>query len=73
MKLFFIASNCYILYIVCYRFWCVPYQHDPSIDMFHIEYLLRPGPVFNYHFNLTEIFGSFSIFLKSIAILDFDI
>ncbi|KAF8155355.1 hypothetical protein K438DRAFT_1987066 [Mycena galopus ATCC 62051] len=62
MKLFFIASSCYILYI-----------HDPSIDMFHIEYLLRPGPVFNYHFNLTEIFGSFSIFLKSIAILNFDI
>ncbi|KAF8179962.1 ER lumen protein retaining receptor-domain-containing protein [Mycena galopus ATCC 62051] len=64
MKLFFIASSCYILYIMYYRFWPT---HDPFIDTFRIEYLLRPcvilGLVFNYHFNLTEILWSFSIFL----------
>ncbi|KAJ6590075.1 ER lumen protein retaining receptor-domain-containing protein [Mycena vulgaris] len=70
MKLFFIASSCYILYIMRYRFRPT---HDPSIDTFRIEYLLGPcvvlSLVFNYHFNLTEILWSFSIFLESVAIL----
>jgi ER lumen protein retaining receptor len=47
--------------------------HDPSIDTFRIEYLLGPcvvlSLIFNYHFNLTEILWSFSIFLESVAIL----
>jgi len=70
MKLFFIASSSYILYIMKYRFRPT---HDPSIDTFRIEYLLGPcvvlSLVFNYHFNLTEILWSFSIFLESVAIL----
>ncbi|KAJ7935329.1 ER lumen protein retaining receptor-domain-containing protein [Mycena leptocephala] len=68
--LFFIASSSYILYIMKYRFRPT---HDPSIDTFRIEYLLGPcvvlSLVFNYHFNLTEILWSFSIFLESVAIL----
>ncbi|KAJ6593255.1 ER lumen protein retaining receptor-domain-containing protein [Mycena capillaripes] len=70
MKLFFIASSCYILYIMRYRFRPT---HDPSIDTFRIEYLLGPcvvlALIFNYHFNPTEILWSFSIFLESVAIL----
>ncbi|KAJ7725622.1 ER lumen protein retaining receptor-domain-containing protein [Mycena maculata] len=70
MKLFFIASSCYILYIMRYRFRPT---HDPSIDTFRIEYLLGPcvvlSLIFNYHFNFTEILWSFSIFLESVAIL----
>ncbi|KAF7295964.1 ER lumen protein-retaining receptor [Mycena kentingensis (nom. inval.)] len=66
MKLFFIGSSCYILYLMRYRFRP---SHDPSIDTFRIEYLLGPcilfSLVFNYHFNLTEILWSFSIFLES--------
>ncbi|CAK5281899.1 unnamed protein product [Mycena citricolor] len=70
MKLFFIASSCYILYLMRYRFRPT---HDPSIDTFRVEYLLGPCAVFalifNYHFNVTEILWSFSIFLESVAIL----
>lgn len=92
MKLFFIVSSCYILYLMRYRFRSVPIHkfpavvftrssttspprptHDPSIDTFRIEYLLGPcivlGLIFNYKFNFTEIFWSFSIFLESVAIL----
>jgi ER lumen protein retaining receptor len=58
MKLFFISSSCYILYLMKYRFRCVPTTtvfcmnidlgfdsptHDPSIDTFKIEYLLGPS------------------------------
>ncbi|KAG6840090.1 hypothetical protein C0991_009013 [Blastosporella zonata] len=70
MKLFFIASSCYILYLMRYRFRPT---HDPSIDTFRVEYLVGPclilGLIFNYGFNFTEISWSFSIFLESVAIL----
>ncbi|PBK88505.1 ER lumen protein retaining receptor [Armillaria gallica] len=70
MKLFFIVSSCYILYLMRYRFRPT---HDPSIDTFRIEYLLGPCVVlsfiFNYKFSVTEILWSFSIFLESVAIL----
>ncbi|KAF9463601.1 ER lumen protein retaining receptor-domain-containing protein [Collybia nuda] len=70
MKLFFIVSSCYILYLMRYRFRPT---FDPSIDTFRIEYLLGPcfilGCIFNYKFNFTEVFWSFSIFLESVAIL----
>ncbi|KAK0483086.1 ER lumen protein retaining receptor-domain-containing protein [Armillaria luteobubalina] len=70
MKLFFIASSCYILYLMQFRFRPT---HDPSIDTFRIEYLLVPCAllsfIFNYKFSFTEILWSFSIFLESVAIL----
>ncbi|KAK0454348.1 probable ERD2-ER lumen protein-retaining receptor [Armillaria ostoyae] len=70
MKLFFIFSSCYILYLMRFRFRPT---HDPSIDTFRIEYLLGPCVVlsfiFNYKFSFTEILWSFSIFLESVAIL----
>ncbi|KAF8652282.1 hypothetical protein AX16_004471 [Volvariella volvacea WC 439] len=70
MKLFFIGSSCYILYLMKYRFRPT---HDPSIDTFKVEYLVAPclilGLIFNYKFTFTEVLWSFSIFLESVAIL----
>ena len=47
--------------------------NDPSIDTFRVEYLLGPafvlGLLFNYSYNITEVFWSFSIFLEAVAIL----
>ncbi|KAI9568790.1 ER lumen protein retaining receptor-domain-containing protein [Boletus coccyginus] len=69
MKVFFIASSCYILYLMKFRFRPT---HDPSIDTFKIEYLLGPcvllSLVFNYRFSLTEIMWTFSIYLEAVAI-----
>ncbi|KAF4563067.1 endoplasmic reticulum retention protein [Pleurotus pulmonarius] len=70
MKVFFIGSSCYILYLMKYRYRPT---NDPSIDTFRIEYLLVPcailSLIFNYNFMPTEILWSFSIFLESVAIL----
>ncbi|KAH8103269.1 ER lumen protein retaining receptor-domain-containing protein [Cristinia sonorae] len=70
MKIFFISSSCYILYLMKYKFRPT---HDPSIDTFRIDYLLAPCAVlallFNYGFRPSEILWSFSIFLESVAIL----
>ncbi|KAG6811051.1 hypothetical protein H0H92_009175 [Tricholoma furcatifolium] len=70
MKVVFISSSCYILYLMRYRYRPT---HDPSIDTFRIEYLVGPclilGLIFNYGFRVTEILWSFSIFLESVAIL----
>ncbi|KLO11079.1 ER lumen protein retaining receptor [Schizopora paradoxa] len=70
MKLFFIGSSCYILYLMKVRFR--PTQ-DPSIDTFRLEYLLGPSVVlaliFNYTFSFTEVLWAFSIYLEALAIL----
>ncbi|KAN0081334.1 ER lumen protein retaining receptor domain containing protein [Tylopilus felleus] len=69
MKIFFIASSCYILYLMKYRFRPT---HDPSLDTFKIEYLLGPcfvlALIFNYQFSVSEILWTFSIYLESVAI-----
>ncbi|KZT59178.1 ER lumen protein retaining receptor [Calocera cornea HHB12733] len=70
MKLFFIGSSIYILYLMRVRFRPT---NDPSIDTFRIEYLVGPCAVlsliFNYGYTWLEIPWSFSIFLESVAIL----
>jgi len=70
MKLFFIGSSVYILYLMRVRFRPT---NDPSIDTFRIEYLVAPcvilSLIFNYGYNWLEIPWSFSIFLESVAIL----
>jgi len=70
MKLFFIASSCYILYLMKIRYRPT---HDPSIDTFRVEYLLAPclilALIFNYKFNVAEVLWSFSIWLEAVAIL----
>jgi ER lumen protein retaining receptor len=70
MKIFFIGSSLFILYLMKIRFRPT---HDPSIDTFRVEYLIAPSLVlallFNYSYSIIEVVWSFSIFLESIAIL----
>ncbi|KZS87748.1 ER lumen protein retaining receptor [Sistotremastrum niveocremeum HHB9708] len=70
MKLFFLGSSCYILYLMKMKY--IP-TNDPSIDTFRLEYLLGPCSVlaliFNFSFTPVEILWSFSIFLEAVAIL----
>ncbi|KAI0795140.1 ER lumen protein retaining receptor-domain-containing protein [Abortiporus biennis] len=70
MKIFFISSTCYVLYLMKYVYRPT---HDPSIDTFKVEYLVGPciilGLIFNYQFKLTEVLWSFSIFLEAVAVL----
>ncbi|GAA6001700.1 hypothetical protein JCM10207_002273 [Rhodosporidiobolus poonsookiae] len=70
MKLFFIGSSAYILFLMKVKFR--PTQ-DPAIDTFRLEYLVGPCAVlaliFNYKFTFMEILWSFSIYLEAVAIL----
>ncbi|GAA5832916.1 hypothetical protein JCM11251_000529 [Rhodosporidiobolus azoricus] len=70
MKLFFIGSSAYVVYLMRIRFR--PTQ-DPAIDTLKLEYLVGPCAVlaliFNYKFTLMEILWSFSIYLEAVAIL----
>ncbi|KAI0090602.1 ER lumen protein retaining receptor-domain-containing protein [Irpex rosettiformis] len=70
MKVFFISSSVYILYLMKFKFRPT---HDPSIDTFKVEYLIGPcvllSFIFNYSFSFTEILWSFSIFMEAVAIL----
>lgn len=70
MKLFFIGSSAYVLYLMKYKYR--PTQ-DPSLDTFNIWYIVGPaallGLIFNIKFTFIEITWSFSIWLESVAIL----
>ncbi|EED83913.1 predicted protein [Postia placenta Mad-698-R] len=70
MKVFFIASSSYILYLMKVKYRPT---NDPSIDTFRVEYLVGPCVIlallFHYKFKISEILWSFSIFLESVAIL----
>ncbi|BGP12838.1 hypothetical protein JCM10213_001323 [Rhodosporidiobolus nylandii] len=70
MKLFFIGSSAYVLYLMKFKYR--PTQ-DPAIDTLKLEYLLGPCAVlaliFNYRFTPMEILWSFSIYLEAVGIL----
>lgn len=70
MKLFFIGSTAYTLYLMKVKFR--PTQ-DASLDTFRLDYLLVPVVIaallFNYAYTLFELTWSFSIWLESVAIL----
>ncbi|TYJ57751.1 hypothetical protein B9479_001605 [Cryptococcus floricola] len=70
MKLFFIGSTAYVLYLMKVNFRPT---HDASLDTFQLAYILGPVAVlaliFNYEFTPFEITWSFSIWLESVAIL----
>ncbi|KAH3676000.1 hypothetical protein WICMUC_002296 [Wickerhamomyces mucosus] len=70
MKLFFIGSSLYILYLMNYKYKSSETQR---IDTFKIEYLLGGsfilGLIFTYDYSITEILWSFSLWLESVAIL----
>ena len=56
MKIFFIASSVYILYLMKRPFRPT---HDPNIDTLKVEYLvggsLIAALIFNYEFSLSEV------------------
>ncbi|GAA5869748.1 hypothetical protein JCM5296_002588 [Sporobolomyces johnsonii] len=70
MKLFFIGSSGYVVYLMKFKFR--PTQ-DPAIDTLKLEYLLGPcailALIFNYRFTPLEILWAFSIYLEAVAIL----
>ncbi|GAA5994853.1 Erd2p [Rhodotorula paludigena] len=70
MKLFFIGSSAYVVYLMRVKFR--PTQ-DPAIDTLRLEYLIGPCAVlaliFNYRFTISEILWSFSIYLEAVGIL----
>ncbi|TPX36985.1 hypothetical protein SmJEL517_g00884 [Synchytrium microbalum] len=70
MKIFFIGSAFYILYLMRIRFKAT---WDPSLDTFRVEFLLVPCAVLalivNYAFTPLEIFWAFSVYLEAVAIL----
>lgn len=69
MKLFFIASSAYIVYLMHFKY--KPTQ-DPAIDTFKVEYLLGPcallALIFNYKFTVVEVLWAFSIYLEAVAV-----
>lgn len=70
MKMFFIGSSIYIVYLMLFKF---KNSETQKIDNFKIEYLIGGSfllsLIFNYGFQFTEILWSFSLWLESVAIL----
>ncbi|WFD03895.1 endoplasmic reticulum retention protein [Malassezia obtusa] len=70
MKLFFLGSSFYVIYLMKFKFRS---RVELDIDSIRVEYLLGGSAVlallFNYKFTPLEILWSFSIFLESVAIL----
>jgi len=70
MKIFFIASSAYTIYLMCTDF---KPTHDPAIDTFKVEYLLGGAfllaIIFPYKYTFAEVWWAFSIWLESVAIL----
>lgn len=70
MKVFFIGSSVYVLYLMKIKFRPT---HDPAIDTIRLEYMMGPAFVlallFHYHFDFMEIMWTFSIYLEAVAIL----
>lgn len=72
MKIFFISSSCYIVYLMKFK---RPFNqtYDAKTDTFNILYLIAPcavlGLLINEYFTLTEILWSFSIYLEAVAIV----
>ena len=56
MKIFFIATSFYIVYLMKFKFKAT---WEPSLDTFKIEYLIVPCAVlaliFNYEFSFMEV------------------
>ncbi|CAG8479833.1 7741_t:CDS:10 [Acaulospora morrowiae] len=70
MKIFFIASSLYVLYLMKRKFRAT---YDPNLETFRIEFLLIPcillALIFHYDFTFMEISWAFSVYLEAVAIL----
>lgn len=71
MKVFFIGSSFYIVYLMIVKFNVLKNQ-QPSNDTFKVEYLVGGAFVmsliFTYSYHPVEILWSFSLWLESVAI-----
>ncbi|KAI7897684.1 ER lumen protein retaining receptor-domain-containing protein [Cokeromyces recurvatus] len=70
MKMFFITSSLYILYLMYFKYKAT---YDAVLDTFRIEYLLIGSTVFSLattsYYTVLEFAWTFSIWLESVAIL----
>ncbi|ORX89257.1 ER lumen protein retaining receptor [Basidiobolus meristosporus CBS 931.73] len=70
MKIFFLATSSYILYLMRTKFFAT---YTASKDTFRLEYLIGPSAVcallFTTEYSVMEILWTFSLFLESVAIL----
>ncbi|KAI3630314.1 hypothetical protein MIR68_011749 [Amoeboaphelidium protococcarum] len=70
MKMIFITSSSYILYLMTRKYRAT---YDPQYDTFRIEFLLVPSTLlallFHYNWSPLEILWTFSIFLESVSVV----
>ncbi|KAG0228790.1 endoplasmic reticulum retention protein [Actinomortierella wolfii] len=70
MKIFFIATSLYIVYLMKFKFRAT---NDPRLDTFQVQYLLLATGILalliNHQFTFQEILWTFSIYLEAVAIL----
>ncbi|KAI8990779.1 ER lumen protein retaining receptor-domain-containing protein [Mycotypha africana] len=70
MKIFFIGSSIYILYLMWFRYKAT---YDASLDTFRVEYLIGVSLILGLastaDYTVIEVLWSFSIWLESVAIL----
>ncbi|KAG8713222.1 endoplasmic reticulum retention protein [Ceratobasidium sp. 395] len=69
MKIFFIGSSVYILYLMKYKYRSTS---NPSIDTFEVPHLVGSSVVvalmFSCEFTLSEVLWAFLIYLEAVAI-----
>lgn len=70
MKIFFIASSGYTIYLMMNDYRAT---HDRNLDTFKVQYLFGGAfvlaVIFPYKWNFSEILWAFSIWLESVAII----
>ncbi|KAF9961329.1 endoplasmic reticulum retention protein [Mortierella alpina] len=70
MKVFFIGSSLYIVYLMKIKFKAT---NDPRLDTFQVQYIIGGAAalslVANYAFTVQEILWTFSVYLEAVAIL----
>ncbi|KAF9302933.1 endoplasmic reticulum retention protein [Mortierella antarctica] len=70
MKIFFIATSLYIVYLMKIKFKAT---NDPRLDTFQVQYVIGGcallALVANYEFTVQEILWTFSVYLEALAIL----
>ncbi|KAL6042738.1 ER lumen protein-retaining receptor B [Balamuthia mandrillaris] len=70
MKIIFLASTYYILYMMKYDF---KHTYDKEHDSFRVLFLIVPCFIlalfFNFEFSIVEILWAFSVYLEAVAIM----
>ncbi|KAG0292175.1 endoplasmic reticulum retention protein [Dissophora globulifera] len=70
MKIFFILSSLYIIYLMKFKFKAT---YDARLDTFQVQYAIGGAAVLsliaNYMFTVQEILWTFSVYLETVAIL----